>query len=337
VLKNAPGVKLVKLFSPEHGIDGTVPAGQYVRSRHDSITGLPVYSLYDATRKPTPAMLAGLDMLVFDMQDIGCRSYTYISTMVVCMEAAGENHIPFVVLDRPNPLGGLRVEGPLVEPHWVSFVSQVPVPYVHGLTIAELARMTNDLGWNKKKCQLIVVPMRGWERNMTWNDTGLRWVQTSPNIPYATSPAYYVVTGLAGSLSGLNIGIGTREPFQRFACAGVSGEAMAARFQGLDIPGLVTTPYADPLGSWQGVTLHIDPHVKTNLCGMALYFLATGDKKARIFAHSTPSQLNLFYKIYGSATIRQKLANGVSVGSIVNGWDDGVEAFREKRAPYLLY
>ncbi|MDE1170306.1 MAG: DUF1343 domain-containing protein [Verrucomicrobium sp.] len=335
--KAAPGVKLAKLFSPEHGIDGTVPAGQYVRSRKDRVTGLPVYSLYDATRKPSSSMLDGLDMLVFDMQDIGCRSYTYISTMVLCMEAAGDKGIPFVVLDRPNPLGGERVEGPMVEPRWVSFVSQVPVPYVHGLTVAELARMVNDLGWNKHKCRLIVVPMRGWERGMTWNDTGLRWVQTSPNIPYATSPAYYVVTGLAGSLSGLNIGIGTREPFQRFACAGVDGASMAARFRGLEIPGLVATPYADPLGSWEGVSLKIDPHARTNLCAMALYFLATGERRAHIFDRSTPSQLNLFYKIYGSATIRGKLANGASVGSIVNAWEPAVAAFREKRAPYLLY
>jgi uncharacterized protein YbbC (DUF1343 family) len=146
---------LAALYTPEHGVDGKEKAGRYVPTRRDKVTGLVAYSLYGPTRKPTAGMLSGIDVLVFDLQDIGCRSYTYISTMGKCMEAAGENNIPFVVLDRPNPLGGLRVEGPSVEPRWVSFVSQFPVPYVHGMTCGELARMINARGWINGRCELV--------------------------------------------------------------------------------------------------------------------------------------------------------------------------------------
>ncbi|NBV34379.1 MAG: DUF1343 domain-containing protein [Proteobacteria bacterium] len=218
ILAKAPGVKLVSLFTPEHGLDGKELAGKYVANRKDSLTGLVAHSLYGPTRKPTPEMLRGLDVLVYDMQDIGVRSYTYISTMAKCMEAAGESGLEFMVLDRPNPLGGLRIEGPPVEPQWISFVGQLPVPYVHGMTCGELARMLNDRQWMASRCRLTVVKMRGWERQMIWQDTGLRWVQTSPNIPRADSPAYYVATGIVGSLAGLETGVGGATPFE--ICAG---------------------------------------------------------------------------------------------------------------------
>src|SRR5438477_2077748 len=203
---------LVALYTPEHGLDGTEKAGRYVRSRRDPVTGLIAHSLYGPTRKPTPEMLRGIDVLVFDLQDIGCRSYTYISTMGRCMEAAGENKIPFVVLDRPNPVGGLRVEGPSVEPRWISFVSQFPIPYVHGMTVGELARMVNGRHWMAAQCDLTVVQMHGWERGMMWSDTGLRWIPSSPNIPRSDSPLYYIATGLVGELSGPEAGIGGSRP-----------------------------------------------------------------------------------------------------------------------------
>ena len=175
VLRAAPGVKLVALFGPEHGIYGDVPAGDKVESRTDSRTGLPVHSLYGATRKPTPAMLAGLDALVYDLQDTGARSYTFVSTMGEAMEACGEAGIEFIVLDRPNPLGGVRVEGPMVgQEKFRSFVSRWDVPYVYGLTCGELARMINDRGWIEHPCKLTVVPLEGWRRTMVWRDTGLQ-------------------------------------------------------------------------------------------------------------------------------------------------------------------
>ena len=208
ILAHAPGVKLVALFTPEHGLDGTETAGRYVSTRRDPITGLTAFSLYGPTRKPTPQMLAGIDVLVYDMQDIGCRSYTYISTLAKCMEAAGEKGIEVVVLDRPNPLGGMRVEGPAIESRWISFIGQLPVPYVHGMTAGELAKMSNALGWTRPPCRLTVIPMRGWSRQMVWEDTGLRWVKPSPNIPYDTSPLYYVATGMIGELAGMETGRG---------------------------------------------------------------------------------------------------------------------------------
>jgi len=183
-------VNLVAMFAPEHGVRGDYTAGEYVESYIDERTGLPVYSLYGKTRKPTPEMLEGLDVLVYDIQDIGARSYTYISTMGVAMEAAAENGIGFIVLDRPNPLGGEKIEGNVAEEGYFSFVSQFPIPYVYGLTSGELARMINEEGWLKNgvKVDLYVMPMAGWRRDMTFEETGLEWVPTSPHIPTAIPP-----------------------------------------------------------------------------------------------------------------------------------------------------
>lgn len=210
-------VHLVALYTPEHGLDGVEKAGVNVRSRRDRLTGLTAYSLYGDTRKPTPQMLAGIDVLVFDMQDIGCRSYTYISTMAKCLQACAEQHKEFVILDRPNPLGGERVEGMPLDPQWVSFVGQLPVPYVHGMTMGELAIMANEKGWmSPMKADLKVVRMQGWSRSMIWSNTGLAWVKPSPNIPHSFSPFYYVITGVVSELGeGIDIGIGTTSPMSR--------------------------------------------------------------------------------------------------------------------------
>ena len=190
VLQKALGRAFTSLYAPEHGIDGRAAAGVHVSSTRDRLTGLPVYSLYGDTRKPAPWMLANVDVVLFDLQDIGCRSYTYISTMALAMEACGEQGKDFIVLDRPNPINGQRVQGPPLERSWKSFVGQLPVPYVHGLTTGELARMANAEGWTGRRCRLTVVPMSGWQRGMTWNDTGLRWIPTSPNIPKSNAGFY---------------------------------------------------------------------------------------------------------------------------------------------------
>ena len=188
VLQRALGPSFTTLFTPEHGLDGRERAGNKVASRRDPLTGLIAHSLYGSTRKPTPAMLVNVDVVCFDLQDIGSRSYTYISTMALAMEACGHAGKEFVVFDRPNPVGGLKVQGPPREERWKSFVGQVPVPYLHGMTAAELARMGNACGWWAALPQLSVIPMRGWRRGMTWRDTGLRWIPTSPNIPGPNSP-----------------------------------------------------------------------------------------------------------------------------------------------------
>src|SRR6478736_4309610 len=243
VLRNAPGVKLVALFGPEHGIYGDVPAGDKIASSTDKRTGLPVYSLYDKTRKPTPEMLKDLDVLVYDLQDTGCRSYTFISTMGVAMEACGAAGVEFVVLDRPNPLGGLRVVGPLLEQAKLrSFVSRWNVPYVYGRSCGELAQMINEKGWITNRCKLTVIPMRGWQRSMVWADTGLPWVPASPHIPHGESPLYQVATGMLGEIGGVNIGVGYTLPFQCIAAPNVDPQELAAKLSSYGLPGVRFQP-----------------------------------------------------------------------------------------------
>ena len=218
ILANAPGVNLVALYGPEHGVRGSEHAGDHVTSEpRDPATGLPVYSLYGSTRKPTAEMLKDIDVMVYDIQDNGCRSYTFISTLGLVMSACAEAGIEVVVLDRPNPLGGLQVDGPLVEDGYFSFVGMYRIPYVYGLTVGELATMINEEGMNRgqkgtdkfRKCHLTVVEMEGWRRDMLFQETGLPWVMSSPHIPQASSAQAYPCSGIAGDMgSYLNIGVG---------------------------------------------------------------------------------------------------------------------------------
>ncbi len=338
ILRDAPGVNLVALFTPEHGLDGTELAGAYVATRRDPLTGLPAYSLYGATRKPTPDMLRGLDALVFDLQDVGCRSYTYLSTMARCMEAAGENNLEFIVLDRPNPLGGNRVEGPGIEKQWISFVGQFPVPYVHGLTAGELAKMINANHWTAAACRLTVVPMRGWGRSMTWGDTGLTWIKSSPNIPRGDSPLYYVTTGIVGNLSGLDLGIGTSTPFELVAAPYLNADSFTAYLRSLDnTSGVRFTAFHGSDGG--GSALVIDPHTPANLTGLGIYIMTTLYRSGgtRLFRKAATDPDQLLYKIYGSRSIQTEVEAGFSPERIVAGWAAGVERFKRERAPYLLY
>jgi uncharacterized protein YbbC (DUF1343 family) len=328
---------LVALYTPEHGLDGTEKAGRYVRSRRDHVTGLIAHSLYGPTRKPTPAMLRGIDVLVFDMQDIGCRGYTYISTMGRCMEAAGENHIPFVVLDRPNPLGGMRVEGPSVDPQWISFVGQFPIPYVHGMTVGELAKMVNREGWMAARCDLTVVPMRGWQRHHVWADTGLRWIATSPNIPRGTSPLYYVATGIVGELSGPECGVGSSEPFESISARFVNATSFTRYLRSLDMPGVSFREFRS--GRSQGSALKIEPTAAANLTALGIYMLAEMNRYAKpsLFRRTSRSKLEIFFKVYGSSSIRSQIERGVAPERIVASWRNNVQSFLRERRPYLLY
>lgn len=329
VLKRS--VNLVALYAPEHGLDGVELAGKYVQTRKDKLTGLTAYSLYGKTRKPTPEMLRGIDVLVFDMQDIGCRSYTYISTMAKCMEACGELGIPFVVLDRPNPMGGVQIEGPGVEPKWISFVSQMPIPYRHGMTVGELAYMSNNKGYTNPRCKLQVVKMRGYTRTMTWPDTGLRWVQTSPNIPRATSPLYYTATGIAGSGSGFDIGIGGPYPFEIVSAPFLPQGEFLSYLRGLDMPGVNFAPYG------KGVKINIHPHSRANLTALNLYIMSYGQKRSKrsLFKANDPN--SIMYKVYGSASIKPYVESGKSIDALVKSWEPNVRRFQAERQPYLLY
>ena len=328
ILKGAPGVRLVALFTPEHGLDGTELAGKYVASRNDPVTGLPAFSLYGTTRKPTPGMLRGLDALVFDLQDVGCRSYTYLSTMARCMEACGENNVEMIVLDRPNPLGGNRVEGPGIETQWISFVGQFPVPYVHGLTAGELAKMINAEHWMAAQCRLTVVPMRGWTRDMTWSDTGLRWIKSSPNIPRGNSPAYYVATGIVGNLSGLDLGIGTDVPFERVGAGYLNAGSFTDSLNSLHLPGVRATPFHG--GGASGAQLLIDPHAGANLTAINVYLAAALYRSGgtRLFAHAASDPDQMLYKIYGSRALAAQIESGTPPRQIIDVWTLGVERFR---------
>lgn len=332
ILKRALNGNLVALFSPEHGIDGTVPAGKYVSTRKDKLTGLTVHSLYGPTRKPSSSMLKGIDVLVYDMQDIGVRSYTYISTMAKCMEAAGENGIEFVVLDRPNPLGGVRVEGPGIESKWISFVGIFPIPYVHGMTAGELAQMANARGWTGARCKLTVIPMRGWSRGMTWDDTGLSWRRTSPNIPKSTSPLYYLATGIVGSLDGVSIGTGGANPFEYLQGPGLNGASLVSRLQSTGYPGVGFSQYGN------GVRLNINPKADANLTQLAVHLLVEANRSASpsLFARYRDPD-SIFWKVYGSTNIRSMCAKGISAPQIAAGWKSGVASFRSARQGYLLY
>ncbi len=337
LFQRALGPQLTALYAPEHGIDGTVGAGIHVSTRRDAVTGLTVYSLYGPTRKPTPQMLAPIDVLVFDLQDIGCRSYTYVSTMVVAMEAAAENGKEFVVLDRPNPMGGWRVEGPPLEAKWKSFVGQIPVPYVHGMTAGELAMMTAGSHWINRVPRLNVVKMQGWNRGMVWQDTGLRWYRTSPNIPYAVSPQYYVSTGILGGGSAVDIGIGTENPFGYAGASGVNPNAMLAACQRFGMPGVSFTPYTKK--DFGGVRLNIHPRAQANLTALDVLMLGELNRLSggKVLGRTSGSKLNLFHKVYGSESLYRDLMRGVPASRIVASWEGYNQSFRGQRQRYLLY
>jgi uncharacterized protein YbbC (DUF1343 family) len=245
VLREAPGVNLVALFGPEHGIYGNEKADVPIEDRIDARTGLPVFSLYGKYRRPTEAMLSLLDVLVVDLQDIGTRSYTYVSCMRYTMEACFTHGKTIVVLDRPNPIGGLKVDGPPLDREWRSYVGAFPVPYVHGLTIGELATMARQEPGVlevpdavRERGRLVVIPMQGWRREMLWTDTGLRWIPTSPAIPDLSAVLGYPMTGLGTQLGAFTHGYGTVFPFRFLQYRGRSPEEIAAELNRRRIPGV---------------------------------------------------------------------------------------------------
>ena len=348
VLRRAPNVKLVALFGPEHGIYGDVPAGDKIESRTDARTGLSVHSLYGATRKPTPEMLKGLDALVYDLQDTGCRSYTFISTMGVAMEACGESGVEFVVLDRPNPLGGLRVEGAMVEDEYRSFVSQWDVPYVYGMTCGELAQMINDRGWIRKACKLTVVPMKGWKRTMVWRDTGLPWVPTSPHVPHGESPLFQVATGMIGEIGGASTGIGYTLPFQCVAAPDVDKQKLAQTLNAYQLPGVRFVPvtykpyyftFKDQVIS--GVQIYFTDPAHAPLTAINYYAMEALKQVAGrdLFDEAVKAnkKYDMFDKANGTDATRQALQTGKSAAEIVASWKADEEKFRRERRKYLLY
>ncbi|WP_287827823.1 DUF1343 domain-containing protein [Bacteroides sp.] len=347
ILNNAPNVNLVALYGPEHGVRGDIHAGDKVDSSVDAATGLPVHSLYGATRKPTPEMLKDIDVLVYDIQDIGCRSFTYISTMGVAMEAAAENDKEFIVLDRPNPLGGNKVEGNLVEDPYISFVSQFKIPYLYGLTCGELALLINKEFMSEKPCDLKVVKMKKWKRKMTYEDTGLQWVPSSPHIPHPHSAVFYPISGILGELGYMSIGVGYTIPFQMFAAPWIKAEEFAQRMNQLNLPGIKFRPiHLKPFYSvgkgehLQGVQVHVVNYKKANLSEIQFYIMqevANLYPEKKIFDNCNKSRFNMFDKVSGSNYIREKFSQNNNWNDVKDYWNKDVADFMKLSKKYYLY
>lgn len=347
ILYNAPNVKLVALFAPEHGVRGDIHAGDAVATYTDTKTNVPVYSLYGRTKAPTAAMLNGIDVLVYDIQDIGCRSFTYISTMGLAMQAAAKNSVEFVVLDRPNPLGGLKVEGSLVEDRYISFVSQYKIPYIYGLTCGELALLLNGEKMNQSQCKLHIVQMEGWNRKMIYQETGLQWILPSPHIPQPISAIYYPMSGILGELNHMSIGVGYTLPFQTFAAEWINADKLADRLNALKLEGLFFRPihyrpfYAFGMGKkLQGVQVYITDYEKANLSEVQFYVMqeVTALYPTRnVFKGVENRRFRMFDQVVGSGTIRQKFAKANKVDDIKDFWRKDVEAFKKLSEKYYLY
>lgn len=347
ILHEAPNVKLIALFGPEHGVRGDVHAGDKVENSADAATDVPVYSLYGKTRKATPEMLEGIDVLVYDIQDIGCRSFTFISTMGLAMEAAAEAGIEFVVLDRPNPIGGLKIEGNLVEDGYVSFVSQFKIPYLYGLTCGELALMLNGEKMLSEQCKLHVVKMKGWKRKMDYVQTGLQWIPPSPHIPQAESSFFYPVSGILGELGYMSIGVGYTIPFQMFAAQWIDAEKFAKRMNALNLPGLKFRPihlkpfYSTGKGeNLQGVQVHLMDYEKARLSEIQFYVMqelaALYPDKATL-KNADEKRFDMFDKVCGSNQVRLKFAENYRFDDIKEYWNKDVDSFKKISKKYYLY
>ena len=354
ILFNAPGVELVALYGPEHGVRGNVYAGGKVSDTVDPATGLPVYSLYGATRKPTQAMLEGIDVMVYDIQDVGVRSYTFISTLGLVMEACSEMGIEVVVLDRPNPLGGNKVEGPYVKPGFFSFVSQYEIPYIYGLTVGELALMINSRGLNRgqlgdrkpSRCRLTVIPMEGWRRDMLYKDTGLSWVLPSPNIPSDEAALCYPAAGLCGELYGfMNIGIGYTLPFQVFGAEWIDAEKLKETLDSYRLPGVAfRTIYFTPFsGSSKGKLVKGVQYFFTDYEAASVTEVQFHVMQAVAYlypdrgAFEVANGVGLFDKVCGSDYVRKTFGKRYRVSDILEYWRNDAESFRQISKKYYLY
>ncbi|WP_236026829.1 exo-beta-N-acetylmuramidase NamZ family protein [Geomonas diazotrophica] len=348
-LMEQKGVKPVVIFSPEHGLKGNAEDG--VKLADDNAAAIPVKSLYGASKKPRPDDLKGIDLLVFDIQDAGARFYTYISTMGLAMQAAAQAGIPFLVLDRPNPLGGDYVAGFVREKIPGSFTSLYPIPLAHGLTVGELAGMIKGEGMlpDLEKLDLQVVRMHGWQREMRWPDTGLRWVATSPNLAAIDSVLLYPGTGLLEG-TGASEGRGSTRPFQIAGWPGIDAKALALRLNEERLPGLhfdplqftpVRLPGISSAPKYRdrevaGVSIEITDYrkvlpVQTGVALLAALQAALPDQARPLFFRGGIDDMA------GSPELRKGLQAGETPAAIEARWAPGVKSFLELRKPYLLY
>ena len=345
ILHEAPEVNLVALYGPEHGVRGNVHAGDAVGNETDARTGLPMFSLYGKTRKPTPEMLADVDVLVYDIQDNGCRSYTYISTLGMLMEACAEQDKELVVLDRPNPLGGRKIEGCLAEEGYISFVSQFKIPYLYAQTPGELAIMLNAEA--ERPCRLTVVAMEGWTRDMKWEDTGLEWVVASPHVPSGHAAYFYPQTGILGEFGFFNIGVGYTLPFELLGAEWIEAERLADAMNALELPGLIFRPiHYKPFYSvgkdkqLQGVQIHLMDFDAACLTAVQFHLLEQLNRlypEHRFFEECDAKRFRMFDLVCGTGFIREQFAKTYRWADIEAYWMKDVESYRERSSKYYLY
>lgn len=343
-------IKLKALFGPEHGVRGYETAGKKLNDYFDSLTGLKVYSLYGTNKKPTRAMLRGLDALVYDIQDIGVRSYTYISTMGLAMEAAAENGLEFYVLDRPNPMGGLKVEGNLAREEFLSFVGKFKIPYVYGLTAGELASLINKEGFlkNGKQCDLYVIKMSGWQRDMYYDDTGMIWIPPSSHVPHTHTPFYLAATGILGELRNISNGIGYTIPFQTVAAEWINPVMLADSLNSLNLSGIKFRPITyTPKYSYgedsllHGVQFHITDFSEVELMAPQFYFLRIlhnnyPDKS--LLENTEGLRIKMFDLVLGTDKIRTDLLeNYKNVENIIDLMKKESLEFKLFSRKYYLY
>jgi len=335
-------IRLVALFGPEHGVRGD--AANRVANGTDHKTGIPIYSLYGATRHPTPAMLRGLDALIFDIQDAGARFYTYTSTLALAMQAAAERGIPFVVLDRPNPLGGQLVEGPVLDPKWSSFVGMYPIPVLHGMTIGELAGFFNDE--YKIGARLLVMRMQGWRRSMWFDGTGLPWVMTSPGIPHFGTAVLYPAMGPVGDTN-LSVGVLTTKPFEFVGQTFVQPWRLRAALEARHLGGLAFRevfwrgePWTSSGGpEYGGVEIRVTDRSVYRPVDLTLQIL---DVVRRLYPREfrwgrRAGEGYIFDWDMGTDQVRRELTAGKPPEEIERAWQPGLARFLQIREKYLLY
>ncbi len=355
ILHDAKDVELVALFGPEHGVRGDAYAGDKVSDDVDPVTGVKVFSIYGKYREPSQEMLDGIDVMVYDIQDVGTRSYTFISTLGLVMRACAKKGIEVMVLDRPNPLGGLKVEGCCVEPGYYSFVSEFEIPYIYGLTVGELAIMINEEGLNRGekgyepalKCKLSVIPMDGWRRKMSYIETGLPWVLPSPNIPYPQSAVNYPSSGITGEFNNyLNIGIGYTLPFETFAAEWIDAEALKKELDSYHLPGIAfrIIHYKPIAGSSKGKLLHGVQFYYTDYdaADITLTQFYVMQAVNRLYPEHNPFEMSkdrigMFDKVCGTDYVRRNFSKRMEVSDIIDYWNKDVKKFKTLSKKYYIY
>jgi uncharacterized protein YbbC (DUF1343 family) len=335
-------VTITAFFSPEHGIRGVEEAGIHIESMTDPNYQAPVYSLYGKIRKPTREMLENVDVLVFDIQDIGARFYTYIYTMSLAMEAAAENGRRFVVLDRPNPINGLQVEGNILKPQFATFVGLYPVPVRHGMTAGELARMFNEQVWLKDgvKADLVVIPMKGWRRSMWYDRTGLKFIKPSPNMVSLETATVY--PGLC-LLEGTNVseGRGTLMPFIQLGAPWIDSGRLAAELNKLSLPGIRfrLASFTPVSSKYKGQRCNGVRIIVTDRDLLEPYFngVMIVNKICQLYPNDFQWKTSHFDRLCGTSAIREAITNRSSLEKLRENWQAELKSFVQIRSKYLMY